>query len=123
VSTARLSPDAVAVAPGLRPVAAIQASAASAYLLYVPIPGGVSLDRVINRLLVATAKSMGADKIAELRFDVTPERGIWSLRRLLGWRSAHASGIAVQVTAPAPDPDAELGPEPPLPAAPASPAL
>jgi hypothetical protein len=113
VSTVRLQPEAVAVGPGVRPIAAVQANAVSAYLLFIPVPGGVSLDRVVNRMLVATAKAMGADKVAQLRFEVTPEGGIWTLRKLLGWRSAKASGIAVQITAPQADPDAELGPEGP----------
>lgn len=113
VTTVRLQADAIAAGPGLRPLAGIQADAVSGYLLFVPIPGGVDLDRVVNRMLVATAKAMGADKVAELRFEITPERGIWALRRVLGWRSARASGIAVQVTALPPDPGADLGPEPP----------
>lgn len=113
VSAVRLQPEAVEAGPGLRPVAGVQASAVSAYVLFIPLPGGVSLDRVVNQMLVATAKAMGADKIVDLRFEMTPEHGIWTLRRLLGWRTARASGIAVQVTAPAPDPDADQGPEPP----------
>jgi hypothetical protein len=113
VTTVRLQPDAVATGPGLRPIAGIQADAMSMYILFIPVPGGVSLDRVVNQMLVATAKTMGADKIAHLRFDITPENGIWALRKLLGFRSARASGIAVQVTAAPPDPGADLGPEPP----------
>lgn len=112
VTTVRLQADAIATAPGLRPIAGIQADAMSFYLLFIPVPGGVTLDRVVNQMLVATAKTMGADKIAHLRFDITPEQGIWTLRKLLGFRSARASGIAVQVTAAPPDPGAELGPEP-----------
>jgi hypothetical protein len=109
--TVRLQADAIHVEPGLRPIAGIQANATSFYFLFVPIPGGVNLDRVVNQMLVVTAKTMGADKIADLRFDATPSGGIWALRKLLGWRSAVASGIAVQVTAPAPDPAADQGPE------------
>jgi hypothetical protein len=112
LSTVRLQPDNVEVGPGLRPVAAIQADAMSWYLLFVPIPGGVSLDRVVNRMLIVAAKTMGADKIVDLRFSVTPDHGIWTLRKLALWRSARASGIAVQVEAPEVDPDADQGPEP-----------
>lgn len=111
VSTVRVQPENVAVSPGLRPVAAIQVDATSAYLLFIPIPGGVSLDRVVNRMLIVAAKQMGADKVANLRFEITPDSGVWTLRKLLGWRSAEASGIAVQVEAPA-DPAADAGPEP-----------
>ena len=42
--------------------------------------GGVSLDRVVNRMLIVAAKTMGADKIVGLEFDVTPDGGVWSLR-------------------------------------------
>ena len=112
VSTVRLQEEAVDVGPGLRPLAAVQANAISGYILFIPIPG-VDLDRVINQMLVVTAKTIGADKIANLEFDVTPDGGVWALRKLLGWRSGRASGIAVQVTAPAADPDADQGPEPP----------
>jgi hypothetical protein len=111
ISTVRVQPENVAVSPGLRPVAIIQANATSAYVLFIPIPGGVDLDRVVNRMLIVAAKTMGADKVANLQFDITPDSGIWSLRRLIGWRSAQASGIAVQVEAPE-DPDADAGPEP-----------
>ncbi|MEZ4403480.1 MAG: hypothetical protein R3B06_25870 [Kofleriaceae bacterium] len=111
VSTVRIQPDNVAVGPGLRPVAAIQVNATSAYVLFIPIPGGVDLDRVVNRMLIVAAKTMGADKVANLVFDITPDAGIWTLRKVLGWRSAQASGIAVQVEAPL-DPEADRGPEP-----------
>jgi hypothetical protein len=111
VSTVRLQPENVAVGPGLEAVAAIQANATSAYVLFVPLPGGVDLDRIVNRMLIVAAKTMGADKIVELRFDMTPDHGVWTLRKLLGWRSAQASGIAVRVVAPA-DVEADQGPEP-----------
>lgn len=120
VSTVRLQEESIDVGPGLRPLAAVQANATSAYLLFIPIPG-VDLDRVINQMLVVTAKTIGADKITNLQFDVTPEGGVWALRKLIGWRSARASGIAVQVVAPAPDPDADQGPESPPANQPAAP--
>jgi hypothetical protein len=113
ISTVRLQPEAIDVGPGLRPVAGIQCDATSAYVLFIPLPGGVDLDKVVNQMLVVTAKTMGADKITQLRFDMTPEDGVWALRKLLGWRSATASGIAVQITGPPEDPEADLGPEPP----------
>jgi hypothetical protein len=118
ISTVRLQPENVEVGPGLRPVAAIQANASSAYLLFIPLPGGVSLDRVVNRMLIVAAKTMGADKIVNLQFSMTPDNGIWTLRKVIGWRSARASGIAVQVITPAADPDADQGPEPAPPAEP-----
>jgi hypothetical protein len=112
VTTVRLQPEAVQAGPGLRPLAAIQANASSMYVLFVPVAGEVSLDRVVNQLLIVRAKTLGADKIAQLELEITPDDGIWALRKLLGWRSARASGIAVQITDLPPDPDADLGPEP-----------
>ena len=118
VSTVRLQEEAIEVGPGLRPMAAIQANAIRGQLLFIPLGPRVSLDRVVNELMVVAAKTMGADKVVILDFDVTPDGGVWALRSLLGWRSARATGIAVQVTAPPPDPRADEGPEPPA-AAPA----
>ena len=109
--TVRLTPQSVHVSDQVRPSAGIQTNATSLYVFFIPIPG-VDLDKVVNQMLIATAKAMGADKIADLRFEATPETGIWALRKLLGWRSAEASGIAVQVTSIAPDPNADDGPEP-----------
>lgn len=115
LSSVRVQPDAVAAGPNMRPIAAIQADAISAYVLFIPLPG-VDLDRVINQMLIVAAKTMGADKVANLEFEITPDGGIWALRKLLGYRSARASGVAVQITAPAPDPAADQGPEPAAPA-------
>jgi hypothetical protein len=112
ISTVRLQPENVEVGANLRPIAAIQADVISAYVAFVPLPGGVDLDRAVNRMLIVAAKTMGADKIVGLQFDVTPEHGVWVLRKALGWRSAHASGIAVQVVTPPPDTKADEGPEP-----------
>lgn len=112
VSTVRVQPENVAAGPGLRPIAAIQVNVTSAYLLFVPIPGKITLDRVVNRMLIVAAKTMGADKVANLEFEVTPDSGIWTLRKIAGWRSARASGVAVQVEAAPADPTADEGPEP-----------
>ena len=111
VTTARLQPDSVDVGERLEPMAAIQADAISWYVLFIPIPG-VDLDQVVNRMLIATAKGMGADKVANLTFEITPDKGIWALRKLFLWRGARASGIAVRVTDIEPDPEADEGPEP-----------
>jgi hypothetical protein len=111
LSSARIQPDAVEAGANLRPIAAIQADAISAYVLFIPLPG-VELDQVVNQMLIVAAKTMGADN---LTFEITPDGGIWALRKLLGYRSARASGIAVQVTEPSPDPGADEGPEPAAP--------
>ena len=100
VSTVRVQPDNLYVVPGMKPIAVIHAQVTSAYLLFIPIPGHVDLDRVVNRMLLATAKTLGADKVVNVRVDITPDGGIWTLRKLLGWRSAEASGVAVVVEEP-----------------------
>lgn len=97
VSTVRVQPESLYVGPKLRPIAVVHAQVSSAYFLFIPIPGGVDLDRVVNRMLIASAKALGADKVVNIRVDVTPDTGVWTLRRLLGYRSAEASGVAVVV--------------------------
>jgi hypothetical protein len=102
----RVQPESVAVGPHLRPIAIVHAQVTSAYVLFIPIPGGVDLDHVVNRMLFAAAKTLGADKVVDIKVDITPDDGIWTLRKLLGWRSAEASGVAVVIeddaSAPAP---------------------
>ena len=104
IQTVRVQPDSVYAGPHLRPIAIIRAHVTSAYVLFIPLPGHVDLDRVVNTMLIGAAKALGADKVVDIKVDITPEDGIWTLRRLLGWRSAEASGIAVVVedTPPAP---------------------
>ena len=97
ITTVRVQLDTVFVGPRLRPIAVIHAQVTSAYLLWIPIPGHVDLDYVVNRMLLATAKALGADKVVDLQVDITPDTGIWTLRKVLGYRSASASGIAVMV--------------------------
>lgn len=111
LSVVRVQSDNVYVGPNLRPIAVVQAQATTAYILFVPLPGGVNLDRVVNRMLIVAAKTLGADKIANLQVDITPDGGVWTLRKILGWRSAQASGVAVVVDDPV-DSGANAGPEP-----------
>lgn len=106
VQTVRVQPDNLYVGPNLRPVAVVHAQVTSFYFLFIPIPGGVDLDRVVNRMLLASAKALGADKVVNIRVDITPSSGVWTLRRVLGWRSAQASGVAVIVDPPAAPPAA-----------------
>ena len=103
MSTVRVQPESVYVGPNLRPIAVVHAQVSSAYFLFIPIPGRVDLDRVVNRMLIAAAKALGADKVVNIQVDITPDTGIWTLRKLIGWRSAEASGVAVVVEqAPSP---------------------
>ncbi|HEX4455427.1 MAG TPA: hypothetical protein VH143_31425 [Kofleriaceae bacterium] len=97
VSTVRVQPEMVAAGPHLRAIAIVHAQVTSAYVLFIPIPGHVTLDYVINRMLLPAAKALGADKVIDVKVDLTPEDGIWTLRKLLGWRTAEASGVAVVV--------------------------
>lgn len=100
VTTVRVQPESVYVAPNLRPVAIIHANVTSAYVLFLPIYGHVDLDYVVNQLMLPTAKALGADKVVDIRVDITPGDGIWTFRKLLGWRSARATGVAVIVDRP-----------------------
>ena len=97
ITTVRVQPETVYAGPRLRPIAVIHAQVTSAYLLWIPIPGHVDLDYVVNRMLLATAKALGADRVVDVRVDITPDTGVWALRKLLGYRSASASGVAVMV--------------------------
>jgi hypothetical protein len=97
ITTVRVQPETVYAGPRLRPIAVIHAQVTSAYLLWIPIPGHVDLDHVVNRMLLATAKALGADRVVDIQVDITPDTGIWTLRKLVGYRSASASGIAVMV--------------------------
>jgi hypothetical protein len=97
VSTVRVQPENVYVGPHMRPIAVIHAQVTSAYLLFIGIPGHVDLDYVVNRMLIAAAKTLGADKVVDIKVDITPDGGVWTLRKILGWRTAEASGVAVVV--------------------------
>lgn len=113
VTTVRVQPDNLQVGPGLQPIAIVHAQVSSAYFFFIPIPGHVDLDRVVNRMLLATAKTLGADKVVNIKVDITPDTGIWTLRKLLGWRSAEASGVAVIVLPAAAPPALEKKAAPP----------
>ena len=106
VQTVRVQPDNIYVGPGMKPIAIVHAQVSSFYFMFAAIPGGVDLDRVVNRMLLATAKALGADKVVNIRVDITPSSGIWVVRRILGWRSAEASGVAVVMDPAQPSPSA-----------------
>jgi hypothetical protein len=80
ISTVRVQSESVSVGPHLRPIAIVHAQVTSAYLLFIAIPGHVSLDKVVD-----------------IKIEITPDDGIWTLRKLIGWRTAEASGVAVVV--------------------------
>src|SRR5882672_1723975 len=85
ITTVRVQPETVYAGPHLRPIAVIHAQVTSAYLLWIPIPGHVDLDYVVNRMLLAAAKALGADRVVDIKVDITPEDGIWTLRKLIGY--------------------------------------
>jgi len=120
IQTVRVQPESVYVGPNLRPIAIVHAQVSSFYFMFIPIPGNVELDRVVNRMLLASAKALGADKVVNIKVDITPDRGIWTLRKLLGWRSAEASGVAVVIENPAGASNGAAGDHPP-PVTPATP--
>ncbi len=115
IHAARVQQETVEVGPGLRPVAGIQVHASTLYVLFIPIPGAVNLDRVVNQMLIVAAKTMGADKIAQLEFHIDSKVGFWCFWGLLCQRDAWAKGIAVQVLATPEDTAADQGPEPATP--------
>ena len=117
ISTVRIQPESVYAGPRLRPIAIVHAQVTSAYVLFIAIPGHVDLDHVVNRMLIAAAKTLGADKVVDIKVDITPDDGIWTLRKLLGWRTAEASGVAVVI-----EDEPPAAPPPPA-AAPAAPTV
>lgn len=111
VQTVRIQGENVYAGQHLRPIAIVHAQVTSAYFLFLALPGHVDLDHVVNRMLLPAAKLLGADKVVDIKVEITPDSGVWVLRKLIGWRSAEASGVAVVVE---PEPEA---PPPPAPAA------
>ena len=99
VDAVQVKPGTLDVGPGLRPIAVIHATGSSFYFLWLPIPG-VELDEVHARLL-ATANAMGADRVVLLSESIDSCQGFWCFWKVIGYRQASATGIAVQVVDPA----------------------
>jgi hypothetical protein len=97
VQTVRVQSENVYAGQHLRPIAIVHAQVTSAYFLFLALPGHVDLDHVVNRMLLPAAKLLGADKVVDIKVDITPDSGVWVLRKLIGWRTAEASGVAVVV--------------------------
>ena len=111
VEIVRLQPDLLQTPKGTEPLAAIQVTTMGFFLMTLGLPEA-DLDRAVNELLLKEAKKLGADRVINLRFDVTPSHGIWYLTKLLWFRVATAWGIAVVSKAVAEDVDlwADQGP-------------
>jgi hypothetical protein len=55
------------------------------------------LDTVVNKLLVAEAKAMGASKVDLKSANTTPRHGIFALAGgIIGWTMSGAAGVAVK---------------------------
>jgi hypothetical protein len=86
------------VANGGEAVAVIQANSIGITLIFHIIDIVTSdLDQVVNKLLVAEAKAMGASKIDLKGAGTTPRHGIFALTgNLIGFPTSAAMGIAVK---------------------------
>jgi hypothetical protein len=120
VDVVRIQPDLLKTPEGTEPLAGIQARCTGFYLFTLGIPEA-TLDKVINEMLLKKARELGADRIINLQFDATPSHGWWWITKLLWWRSASATAIAVVkehgADATGRPPPLEL---PPMPSEPAS---
>lgn len=94
VEIVRLQPDLLRTPKGTEPIAGLQATCAGFYLFTVGIPEA-DLEKAVNELLMKEARKLGAHKVVQLRFDVTPSHGLWFLTKLFWVRSATAWGVAV----------------------------
>ena len=97
VEVARVKPDTLAVVQG-EPVAVIQASSVGCTLFFHAVDVVKSdLDDVINRLLLAEAKAMGANKVQLVSARTTPRGGVYALSGvIIGFPESQAVGIAVK---------------------------
>ena len=96
VDVVRLQPGLLQVPEGTEPLAGIRARCVGFYLFTLGIPD-CDMDKVVNELLFAEARKLGAERLLDLRFDGTPEGGIWWLTKLFWFRSSTASAIAVML--------------------------
>ena len=94
VEIVRLQPDILHTPRGTEPLAALQATCMGFYFFTLGLPEA-DLDKAVNELLIAEAKKIGADKLINLRFDVTPSHGFWFITKLLWFRVATAWAVAV----------------------------
>lgn len=80
-----------------KPIAVIQANKLGFTLLFHLVDVVKSdLDQVVNKLLVAEAKGMGASRVDLKSASTTPRQGIWALTGfLVGFPHSEAVGVAV----------------------------
>lgn len=86
------------VANGGESVAVIQASAIGlSFIFHIVEVVSADLDVVVNKLLVAEAKAMGASKVDLKGAGTTPKHGIFALfGNIVGFPTGGAVGIAVK---------------------------
>ncbi len=95
VDVVRLQPDQLQVPKGMEPLAAIQTTTLGFYFFTLGLPEA-DLEKAVNELLMKEAKKLGADRVMDLHIDATPGGGIWWLSKLLWFRMASASGVAIR---------------------------
>ncbi len=79
--------------------APISVSVTSAYVLFIPIAGGVAPAEVVTQLR-ASAAAMGADDVVNIETSTSCQRGFSVLRQLLGWVTTQAHGTAIRYRRP-----------------------
>jgi hypothetical protein len=111
VEYVRIRPGTMRVSGG-EPIAAVQVSREGFYFLGIPF-ADCDLDTVLNQLLIDAARKVGADRVVDVRFDVTPSTGVWWFftHFLPIPPSARAWGIAIKDGTP-PGPPAAAGAAP-----------
>jgi hypothetical protein len=97
VETAVVSGNEVAAQSG-EPVAVVQGTALGLTAIFHIVDLVQSdLDTVVNKLLVAEAKAMGANRVQLLGAATTPRHGIFALTGgIIGITMSQASGVAVK---------------------------
>jgi hypothetical protein len=113
IDVVRLQPDQFYAPKGMEPVAGIQATCVGFYLFTLGLPEA-DLEKAVNELLMKTAKKIGADRVTDLHFDATPGGGLWWLTKLLGFRTATASGVAIRAENGGDEGGSDATPAPPV---------
>jgi hypothetical protein len=94
IEVVRLKPGLLKTPPKTEPLAGIQVSCVGFYVFTLGAPT-CDMEKVVNEILMPKAREIGATKLVQLRFRQTPEDGVWWLTKLLWFRTARASAIAV----------------------------
>lgn len=120
VDVVRIQPGMLQVPEGTEPLAGIRVQCVGFYLFTMGIPE-CDMDRAVNELLFKEARKLGAERLVELKFDGTPGDGVWWLTKLLGFRTASASAIALMPVAGGEEDEGPAPPPMPIPPPPPTP--